>query len=590
MSLVDPRKRRAIRGGAATEYIIAAIFIGITGIVCWKAFGKTVSCHVALATQKLNLGSGANGGTLPESCSSDDSGGAVASNDPPPGSSSGSAGPTPGTTCVDSVCTQPGKCFVAGTLVLTEDGLRPIESLRVGMRVWSRDQEGDAADWKPITETFANISLSLVQLTVVGVNGKEEELDVTPSHNLFVQGRGWVEAGTLTPEADVLVDASGAPLFVRAVNSLDSHVPVYNLDVADFHTYFVGEHGLWAHNRIHTGDRIPINIGGVPGVGHVVRNNGDGTYNWEATVNGQNYSGRVNRDGRGVTVYPLRPSHHYGGGTINGMPVQNAPPLPGPTTVGQNIIIPSPPQQSIPLHDPYAPAQAASHRQNTLNDLNTLASGNSGSRLLTSIDSVSGRPITIRYADGFHTRAQTNPDGTGTNMLPGGMRNSGGGAILDYNSSLHGGPLYEDNDPRAADPAGIGPWNDAVLDSSRQGWGQAYNKPPYMVLGHELMHANDMQRGVNDPRSMPQTWGRNAPSVPGIGEQRAVGLGPFAGGSYNENTIREEHYLPPRTSYSGRNEVYPDDTRRGYPAPDYYPPQGPPLPPPSFGAPFGYCP
>ncbi|MBK7006042.1 MAG: hypothetical protein IPH37_13695 [Burkholderiales bacterium] len=25
--------------------------------------------------------------------------------------------------------------------------------------------------------------------------------------------------------------------------------PVYNLEVEDFHTYYVGEHGIWVHNQ-----------------------------------------------------------------------------------------------------------------------------------------------------------------------------------------------------------------------------------------------------------------------------------------------------------------------------------------------------
>ena len=35
----------------------------------------------------------------------------------------------------------PGQCFVAGTLVLTEDGLIPIEEVEGGMLVWASDPE-----------------------------------------------------------------------------------------------------------------------------------------------------------------------------------------------------------------------------------------------------------------------------------------------------------------------------------------------------------------------------------------------------------------------------------------------------------------
>lgn len=38
------------------------------------------------------------------------------------------------------------------------------------------------------------------------------------------------------------------PQFGTFPQELYLHLPVYNLEVEDFHTYYVGEHGIWAHD------------------------------------------------------------------------------------------------------------------------------------------------------------------------------------------------------------------------------------------------------------------------------------------------------------------------------------------------------
>ena len=51
--------------------------------------------------------------------------------------------------------TSPVRCtinnsFVAGTLVLTEDGLRPIEMIETGDRVWAWNEEEKSRSWRTL--------------------------------------------------------------------------------------------------------------------------------------------------------------------------------------------------------------------------------------------------------------------------------------------------------------------------------------------------------------------------------------------------------------------------------------------------------
>jgi hypothetical protein len=61
----------------------------------------------------------------------------------------------------------------------------------------------------------------------------------------------FVPAGELTLD-DSLVDSQGRPIAIDAIRVTDRLITVYNLRVADFHTYFVGgklwKFDAWVHN------------------------------------------------------------------------------------------------------------------------------------------------------------------------------------------------------------------------------------------------------------------------------------------------------------------------------------------------------
>jgi Pretoxin HINT domain/Glycosyltransferase sugar-binding region containing DXD motif len=225
---------RRSRGASAVEYIIVTLFVAIAGVVGWAQLGAATKCKIAMAT-----GIFAGGSSGAPGCA-DSSAPVAMNNSPNPSNNSNN--------CLHGSCMAPGNCFVAGTPVVTEEGPLPIEAITVGMRVLSRDEEGDALGWKPVLRAIRSESRSLVRLTLVDARGRQEALELTPSHALHVEGRGWIAARALVPGQDVLVDAAGAAIRVQAAVSLPDEAPVYNLEVADYHTYFVGEQQVWAHN------------------------------------------------------------------------------------------------------------------------------------------------------------------------------------------------------------------------------------------------------------------------------------------------------------------------------------------------------
>ena len=134
-------------------------------------------------------------------------------------------------------------CFDGDTPVATETGFRRIDEIRAGDRVWSYNVETGEKALKAVKEVFVRENDELLHIeTSRGV------VDATTSHPFYVVGKGWVAAGDLAV-GDSIQAISGDAGIVTGLKleKLDQPIPVYNLDVEDFHSYFVAD-GVLVHN------------------------------------------------------------------------------------------------------------------------------------------------------------------------------------------------------------------------------------------------------------------------------------------------------------------------------------------------------
>jgi hypothetical protein len=78
-----------------------------------------------------------------------------------------------------------------------------------------------------------------------------ELIRTTPEHPFFVVDHGWTPAGSLKA-GDRVVTLIGDSVPVAEVYDTGEWEVVYNLRVAEYHTYFVGDEtwgfAAWAHN------------------------------------------------------------------------------------------------------------------------------------------------------------------------------------------------------------------------------------------------------------------------------------------------------------------------------------------------------
>jgi hypothetical protein len=84
-------------------------------------------------------------------------------------------------------------CFAAETPVWTETGLKPIESIRIGDRVLSKNIETSELAFRPVLKTTIRKAKPLVV-----VRSTDEEIKATGGHQFWQSGQGWVKARDLS--------------------------------------------------------------------------------------------------------------------------------------------------------------------------------------------------------------------------------------------------------------------------------------------------------------------------------------------------------------------------------------------------------
>lgn len=136
---------------------------------------------------------------------------------------------------------QLNECFPAGTLVRTEIGSRPIETLRRGDRVLSQDIQTGKLDYKLVLDTTVRKPSPSIRIGFA-----KEEIVSTLGHPFWVVGEGWTMAKDLHP-GDRLHTATGGVTVATIEENAD--VEAYNLVVADNHNYFVGAEDILAHDN-----------------------------------------------------------------------------------------------------------------------------------------------------------------------------------------------------------------------------------------------------------------------------------------------------------------------------------------------------
>lgn len=147
-------------------------------------------------------------------------------------------------------------CFTPGTMIDTPDGRRPIDMLREGDLVQTKDNGTQKVLWKGSrrmtgARLFAMPKLRPIRIRsgALGIERPDDELLVSPGHRMVIKGRV-AQALFNTPE--VLVTARDL------VNGSSIAVDVQLPEVTYIHLMFEGHQVLWA-NGVETESFHPAN-------------------------------------------------------------------------------------------------------------------------------------------------------------------------------------------------------------------------------------------------------------------------------------------------------------------------------------------
>jgi len=137
-----------------------------------------------------------------------------------------------------------GNSFVAGTLVHTDRGLKPIEEVKVGEKIKSFNERTGQTSYEPVMELMQHDgTFQLLNVTL----DSGESLEATAGHPFYIQGKGWNVAANLKV-GEALRLHNGITLVVKTVTISTRVGRVYNLAVAQNANYFVGMDGVLVHN------------------------------------------------------------------------------------------------------------------------------------------------------------------------------------------------------------------------------------------------------------------------------------------------------------------------------------------------------
>lgn len=138
-------------------------------------------------------------------------------------------------------------CFTEGTLISTSNGLTPIEKIRVGDLVYTRDSTTGEITLERVVALFITENMTVVDVHLLSEDGNEETITATDGHPFYVIGKGWMNAANLE-EDDIVLSLDNRQVKVVQVEEVEKQQTVYNFEVENKHNYFVGKSKALVHN------------------------------------------------------------------------------------------------------------------------------------------------------------------------------------------------------------------------------------------------------------------------------------------------------------------------------------------------------
>ncbi|BDA78464.1 hypothetical protein LPTSP3_g13940 [Leptospira kobayashii] len=161
----------------------------------------------------------------------------------------------------------PRTCFTAGTLIHTKDGLKAIEEIKISDVVLSKSDETGEVSYRNVLNTFVRQTDAIYKLsfndgTILETTWNHRFRVLKPEANaqdFRLENTVWTEAKDLV-SGDTTLSSNGSTLNIVSISIENREETVYNFEVEEYHTYFVGEKGIWVHNESYINNPSVANV------------------------------------------------------------------------------------------------------------------------------------------------------------------------------------------------------------------------------------------------------------------------------------------------------------------------------------------
>ena len=135
------------------------------------------------------------------------------------------------------------RCFAEGTFVLTEHGIKKIEEIKAGDKIYGYDEIKGENTLKTVKAVYLHTTDLLVKIKT-----KKDIIFTTPEHPFYVNGQ-YILAGFLNTDMK-LTNFEGKEVEIKEIGIIkyQKEQKVYNFSVEGTRNYYVGEERLLNHN------------------------------------------------------------------------------------------------------------------------------------------------------------------------------------------------------------------------------------------------------------------------------------------------------------------------------------------------------
>ncbi len=133
-------------------------------------------------------------------------------------------------------------CLAAGTSIWTAAGAIPVEQVQVGDLVLAQNVNTGELAYKAVLRATTRPPAPLIRIRTA-----HDRIECSGGHAFWISGEGWVKARDIA--SGMVMHSVNGGSRVSTAESLEREAATFNLEVADFHTFFVGQSKVLSHDN-----------------------------------------------------------------------------------------------------------------------------------------------------------------------------------------------------------------------------------------------------------------------------------------------------------------------------------------------------